>query len=265
MEEFQTIHRCLLSLDRSLSFLRRKRLGLHDKRLVTRINGIKDSLLLVKTNLMQVGRKLGLIERRYSGTAIELVKDICFDIDYIHSNFKSMSVDLLEGQVDLIRRMLASLEGNIPMTLLELQVDVPDLLDRLPSAIRAEIAQDFAEVQKCYEVRAYRATISFCGRIIEVALGRRYYEERRKLQPSVKAFQIGQEISRLTIGQIIKRCEEVGLQTAYPGLDAYADLVNRIRVSAIHHKGARLFRPGPNAARGMVELTVEVIKDMYAR
>jgi hypothetical protein len=149
--------------------------------------------------------------------------------------------------------------------LLELQVDVPDLLGRLPSPIRVEIAQDFVEVQRCYEAGAYRATISFCGRILEVVLGRRYSEERRKSNSSLKAPQVEQEISGLTLGQIIKKCEQIGLQITYPGLDDYASLINRTRVVAIHHKRAPLFQPGLNAARGVVELTVEVIRDLYVQ
>jgi len=263
MDEFQIMRQCLLDLDESLSLLRKKRLGLHDKRLTARIKAIKDSLLHLKTNLAQVNRKLKVVEARYSRHSIGLAEDICDEIDYIHTNIRSMSVDLLEERVDLIRRMLASLEGSIPKTLLELQVDVPDLLGRLPSPLRAEVAQDFVEVQRCYEAGAYRAVISFCGRILEVVLGRWYFEERRKSQPSAKASQIEQEISGLTIGQLIRRCEQMGLQITYPGIDDYANLINRTRVPAIHHKGTPPFHPGPNAARGVVELTVEVIKDLY--
>jgi len=263
MDEFQIMHECLSDLDRSLSLLSKKKTGLHDKRITARIKAIKDSLLLLKTNLVQVNRKLKVIDPKYSRHSIELTEDICDEIDYIHTNIESMSVDLLRERVDLIRRVLASLEGSIPKTLLELQVDVPDLLGRLPSPLRAEVAQDFVEVQRCYEAGAYRAAISFCGRILEVVLGRKYFEERRKSQPSLDGSQIEGEIAGLTIGQILKRCKEIGLQITYPGLDDYANLINRTRVPAIHHKGAPLFLPGPNAARGVVELTVEVIKDLY--
>lgn len=49
-------------------------------------------------------------------------------------------------------------------------------IPRVPFEIKEEVNADLAELHKCFENGCYRSTIILCGRILETALHRKYYE-----------------------------------------------------------------------------------------
>jgi len=219
-----------------------------------------DSLLTIKTNLISLRGRLQHIPSRLSEPPVEQIDNLVFGIDDLHRDLMKLPSEVLREQLTIIQRVLATLKGLLPLSLLELQVDLPDVLNRIPSQVRREVKYDFEEVSKCYSAQAYRAGIIFCGRIVETILQRKYYEKRSS--QGTRPEQINKELEGLTLGRIIAKCREQGLVGEIPGLEEYSAVVNALRIPSVHAT-RRVYTPGPEAVRGTISLTLELIKTLY--
>jgi|SRR5208282_2586523 len=250
-------------LDSILRSTKRKHLQIYHTKAIKDYYDFKENLLSLKSELMQLKQQLSSIERQYSEKPIAFIDDTCIELDDLHKNIKSLSLDILEEHVDIVKRLIASLRGFLPITLLELEVNENELLKRIPKDLRDEITSDFAEIRKCFSAQVYRASIAFCGRILESALGRKYYEEKRKLNSKITIQDIENELTNLSFGKIIEKCRDVGLLKDQPDVESYADLINKVRILSIHHKPSK-FAPGPDAVKGTVNFMSEVIQKLYS-
>jgi hypothetical protein len=220
----------------------------------------KNSLLEVKANLLSMKSKLTALPSSISAAPLEHISNLVFEVDSLHENLSEFSPDSLEERVDLVQRVFATIRGTLPLTLLELEMNVPSILRSLPPAIKVEVKKDLGEISRCYAAQAFRASIVFCGRVTETILLRRYFEKRTEqgLQPH----EIEGEYDRWTLGVLIRRCRELGILEDIPGLDEYSSLVNAVRIPSVHST-RRSFNPGPDAAKGVISLTLELVKSVY--
>src|SRR3989338_6548086 len=74
----------------------------------------------------------------------------------------------------------------------------------LPYEIRDEISADLSEIEKCYAVGSYRSTTILCGRILETALHRKYYEVTGKdILETEPGIGLGKLIARLKEKKVV--------------------------------------------------------------
>lgn len=217
----------------------------------------------MKSELIQLRQRLDSVDHRYSEKPIGIIDDLCVEIDDLHTNINSLSLTVLSEHVDMVKRLVSSLKGFLPTTLLDLDVNEDEILKSTPKDLHEEVKSDFDEIRKCFSAQAYRASIAFCGRILESTLGRRYYDEKRKLNPKLTLPDVENELTNLSLGQIIGKCRSVGLLKDQPDVESYADLINKVRILSIHHKPTK-FTPGPDAVRGTVNFMSEVIRKIYS-
>jgi len=262
LQSIDSIEQWSRNLDSILRGLKSRHLQIYHARAQRQRDTFKDTLLSLKSDLMQLRQRVALIGPEYSEKPIGIIDDICAELDDLHHNIKSLSLDILEEHVDLVKRLISSLRGFLPTTLLDLEVNEDEILRRVPKDLREEIKSDFAEIRKCFSVQAYRASIAFCGRILESILGRRYYEEKKKQNTKLTPQDVENELANLSFGKIIEKCRSVGLLTNQPDVESYADLINKVRILSIHHKPAR-FVPGPDAVKGTINFMSEVITKLY--
>ncbi len=84
----------------------------------------------------------------------------------------SPSADVLH-----FREVLRSIIALIPETLDEKKKDEEFQLPRnMPAEINEEVCADFHELKTCYASGAYRSSVILCGRILEAALHRKYFD-----------------------------------------------------------------------------------------
>lgn len=262
LSQLQNAHGDLECLGKIAKELRQRHLQIFHVRAEKKQETFKDRLLLLKSNMMQLRQKLRSLPGRYRERPIELIDEICIELDGLHANLNAMQIEVLKERVDLLKRMVASLQGFLPTTLLELDMNENEILRKIPIEVRSEVAADFEEIRRCYSNQAYRASIAFCGRILETILGRRYYEQKTRLSPQTTPKTIEQEVEGLTLGQIIDRCRQIGLLASSPDLDLYAGMINEVRILSIHHKG-RKYIPGPEAVKGTINFASEIIRELY--
>jgi hypothetical protein len=262
MIEFDQIEEEISKLENIFNFLEKNNYEIYYRNIRVKFQDFKNSLQKIKLNLLQIKQKLNNLEESLVKQAKDSIDDLCFSIDDFYNNLGNRRRDLIYNEIDMIKRIFTTIKGTLPLAQLELQVDVNEILNKIPEEIVDEIKFDFEEVRKCYSVSAYRAVISFCGRILEVALSRKYYEKKMELDHESNPEEINEELGNLTLGQVISRCRDVGIMLDVPGLEETSGLINKVRVWSIHHK-IRVYKPGPDEANGTINFTKAIIKKLF--
>lgn len=124
---------------------------------------------------------------------------------------------------------------------------------RLPAEILDEVKADLMEVDKCLENNCLRSAVVLCGRVLETALHRRYYEATGKdLLEKAPGIGLGKVIAKLSEA-------EVALD---PGLTQQIHLINQVRVFSVHKK-KEVFRPSREQAEAMVLYTKDILRKLF--
>ena len=127
-------------------------------------------------------------------------------------------------------------------------------IPNLPVEIEDNVKADVVELQMCYENKCYRSATILCGRIIETALHRKYFEVTGK-DALEKEPGIG-------IGKLIARMSDKGIKLD-PGLPQMVHLINQVRIFSVHTK-QQAFNPTKNQTHATVLYTVEVLNRLFA-
>lgn len=125
----------------------------------------------------------------------------------------------------------------------------------LPDEIRDEIKADLDEMEKCYNVASYRATTILCGRILETALHRKYYDVTGK--------DVLETNPGVGLGKLIAKLKEKDANFD-PGLTEQIHLVNQVRVFSVHKK-SRTFYPSQQQAHAIILYTVDVLGKLFSK
>jgi len=124
---------------------------------------------------------------------------------------------------------------------------------RLPSEILDEVKADLMEVDKCLENNCLRSAVVLCGRVLETALHRKYFEATgNDLLEKAPGIGLGKVIAKLSEAEVVLD----------PGLTQQIHLVNQIRVFSVHKK-KEVFRPTQEQAEAMVLYTKDVLRKLF--
>ena len=150
------------------------------------------------------------------------------------------------------KQILATLEEikKLPAeTKDELTISMP----RLPAELKTEIETDLIEIKKCYSAGCHRSAIVLCGRILEAALHRKYYETT------------GQDILEknpgIGLGSLIAKLNEKGVEFD-PGLAQQIHLVNQVRIFSVHKK-QRTFMPTKAQTNAIILFTTDTLEKLF--
>lgn len=124
---------------------------------------------------------------------------------------------------------------------------------RLPADIAAEVDADLAEVDRCLENNCLRSVVVLCGRVLETALHRKYYEATQN--------DLLEKAPGIGLGKIIAKLSEANVLLD-PGLTQQIHLINQIRVFSVHKK-KEVFRPSREQAEAMVLYTKDVLRKLF--
>ena len=125
----------------------------------------------------------------------------------------------------------------------------------LPYEINDEVNADLKEVEKCFNVGSYRSTTILCGRILETALHRKYFEITGK--------DILETNPGIGLGKLIAKLKEKDVNFA-PGVTEQIHLINQIRVFSVHKK-PKIFYPSKQQTQAMILYTADILKKLFSK
>ncbi|VVB81114.1 Uncharacterised protein [uncultured archaeon] len=126
-------------------------------------------------------------------------------------------------------------------------------MPKLPSDVKDDITADLNEIQNCMKAGCYRSAVILCGRIMETALHRKYYDAT------------GQDLLEKApgtgLGNLIAKLSEKGVKLD-PGLPNQIHLINQVRVFSVHTK-KEPFSPSKNQAEAIVLYTIDILEKLF--
>lgn len=124
---------------------------------------------------------------------------------------------------------------------------------KVPLEIYSEIKADVNELEKCFNSDCYRSAIILCGRVLETALHRKYYDLTGK-----DALETSPGIG---LGNMIAKLREKGFEFG-PGVSEQIHLINQVRVYSVHKKQST-FQPTREQAQAIILYTMDIVKKIF--
>lgn len=124
---------------------------------------------------------------------------------------------------------------------------------KLPGDISVEVHADIDELETCLKAKAYRSAIILCGRILETALHRKYFEATGQ--------DLLEKAPGMGLGNLIARLNNKGVKLD-PGLPNQIHLINQVRIVSVHKK-KDLFVPSEAQTRAIVLYTLDVVDRLF--
>ncbi len=131
----------------------------------------------------------------------------------------------------------------------EIKLNLPEL----PADIKDEAEADIKEMKRCYAAKCYRSAVVLCGRLIETALHRKYYDATGN--------DILEKSPGIGLGNLIAKLNEKGVQLD-PGVAQQVHLINQVRIFSVHKK-QRAFYPSKAQANAIILFTLDTLEKLF--
>ena len=123
----------------------------------------------------------------------------------------------------------------------------------IPEQIRADVTADIEEMNRTFNAGCYRSTAILCGRILEVALHMKYFQET--------GVDLLEKSPGIGLGKIVAKLSEKNI-TFDPGLMQQVHLINNVRISSVHIK-QEPFMPTKAQAQAMILYTIDILEKIF--
>ena len=146
------------------------------------------------------------------------------------------------------------------MLLIVAEMDIPRM-DRpvaqtnlnLPPEIKEDILYDLAEAERCYNADALRSSMILCGRILETALHRKYYD--------VTGRDLLETSPGIGLGNILSKLKDSNIEID-PAVAQQIHLINNVRIFSVHKKSVP-FQPSKEQAQATMLFTIDILKKLF--
>ncbi len=155
-----------------------------------------------------------------------------------------------EGKIDEMLKILDLLKLFIPKNEEELKIAIPPV----PQEIKEEISLDIEELKKCYQNGCYRSAIILCGRLLEIALHKKYYD--------LTGVDYLEKNPGIGLGKIVAKLSELNVNID-PAITQQIHLINQVRISSVHKKKVP-FKPTKEQTKAIIIYTIEIIKNLFS-
>ncbi len=129
------------------------------------------------------------------------------------------------------------------------------VVQNIPDQIKPEILADIDELEKCFNADCLRSCVIICGRLLETALHRKYFETT------------GQDILEknpgIGLGTLVAKLTEKGILLD-PGLANMIHLINNVRIFTVHKK-KEAFYPTKEQTQATMLFTLDVLRKLFSR
>ena len=184
-----------------------------------------------------------------------------------HSLFSLVEADrsnkaMVEGILSIVGRLGQTKNIDILLTLTddllskaaELPKDTESIeVPKVPAEISQEIQADVEEMSKCMKVKAFRSAIILCGRVLETALHRKYFE--------ITGNDLLEKAPGTGLGNLVAKIADKGT-VIDPGLGNQIHLINQVRVHSVHKKQT-VFNPSQQQAQAIILYTMDVLDKLW--
>ena len=165
---------------------------------------------------------------------------------------KSLSCEIQGSNLEKINKVIKQINkiaGSVtcPVSIVRLQSN------SIPDAIASEINADVKEVEACFNHGLYRSAVILCGRILETALHRKYYE--------AVGVDLLEKSPGIGLGKIIAKLSEKNVSLD-PGLTQQIHLINQVRIFTVHKK-QKAFHPSKAQAHATMLYTIDVLDKLF--
>jgi len=128
-------------------------------------------------------------------------------------------------------------------------------LPELPMEIESEVVSDVKEMRRCFDSGCYKASTILCGRILETALHRLYFEKTNS--------DLLETSPGIGLGKIISKLFENGISLG-PGINDQIHLINNVRISSVHKK-KDVFNPSKEQTQAIMIFTIDVLNRAFRK
>ena len=167
--------------------------------------------------------------------------------DYKKQKITQMEILYMRGDAKAILGIVAEL--SIPKA----ARPIKEINIRLPFEIRDEVLYDLAEAERCYNADALRSSIILCGRILETALHRKYYD--------VTGRDLLETSPGIGLGNILAKLKESNIEID-PAVSQQIHLINNVRIFSVHKKSTA-FQPSKEQAQATMLFTIDILKKLF--
>ncbi|MFO8015803.1 MAG: DUF4145 domain-containing protein [Candidatus Woesearchaeota archaeon] len=152
------------------------------------------------------------------------------------------------------KKILESMENEASMLSVPNSRQVMNLRPpQLPPEIQPDVSADIKEIERCFNNGLYRSATILCGRVLETALHRKYYEATGN--------DILEKNPGIGLGNLIAKLKDKNVQLD-PALTQQVHLINNVRVFTVHKK-KEAFMPGREQAHAIILYTIDVLGRMW--
>ncbi len=169
------------------------------------------------------------------------------DVEQIKALIIKLSLTKDASELKLIVNHIAELAAKIKMP--------KTTKISIPFDIKSDVEADLAELHKCYAAGCYRSTVILCGRLLETALHRKYFDATGN--------DLLEKSPGIGLGNLIAKLKDNTVELD-PGLSNQIHLINQIRVHSVHQK-KDLFTPSREQAHAMMLYTVDILSKLFGK
>ena|GEM_PF-2135622 len=169
------------------------------------------------------------------------------DVEQIKALITKLGLSKDVNELKLIVNHIAALAAKIKMPENKMPV--------LPADISDAVKADVDELQKCYSAGCYRSTIIICGRLLEIALHRVYFEATNN--------DLLEKSPGIGLGNLIAKLKDNNIDLD-PGLSNQIHLINQVRIHSVHHK-KEVFTPSREQAHAIMLYTMDVLGKLFRK
>lgn len=171
-------------------------------------------------------------------------------LDKIEKNFEDKKIDIVLHDLEKLEK----LGKNIKIKKQQKQLHFK-LKSSLPNEIKLDINSDIKELEKCYINNCLRSSIILCGRILETALHRKYYE--------LTGNDLLEKSPGIGLGKIIAKLKSNNIEIS-PGLSQQVHLINQIRIFSVHKKSSN-FQPNKQQTHAIILYTLDILNKLFRK
>jgi hypothetical protein len=211
-----------------------------------------------------------LRQRKYAQERVETIlkqfMDSCIELrenKKLDPISRSMVVQILDLVTDLnqvkkvdefnhILKKIESLALEINLPVESTFVKIPK---KLPPEVKGDLEMDLNEIQRCYDNGCFRSCVILCGRVLETALHRKYYEATGN--------DVLEKNPGIGLGNLIAKMAEKNINLD-PGLTNQIHLINQVRVFSVHKK-KDAFYPSQQQTQAMILYTLDVLEKLFGK
>lgn len=162
-------------------------------------------------------------------------------------HYKESSLDKMDSLLDQIEKECLKLILPVEAERMKVQ------LSNIPSDIREDIKADIEEIDSCFRNSCFRSAIIMCGRILETALHRKYYE--------LTGNDLLEKSPGIGLGNMIAKLKEKKINID-PGLTQQIHLINQVRIFSVHKK-QEIFKPTKAQTQAIILYTLDAMDKLF--